>query len=141
MKSRILILLLAIITFGCNDELEIDCDLPPPNWFTINLQNEEGTGLFNSVYSQDSIQLFNENDSIQLSWWVSDEQMLVGFEDIEPDNNYFLKLSSSDTDTLWVQWSSQGELCRSYFLDSLRYNNSPVVIDNIVRDEVVIIKN
>lgn len=138
MKSRMIILILAIFTFSCNNEFSNDCGLPPQNWFSINLQDEDETSLFNNVYSQDSIQLYNENDSIQLAWWVSEEQMIVGFELIKPNENYFLKLSSSDMDTLWIQWSSKGEQCKSYFLDSLRYNNT--AIDNLNSNDVILTK-
>jgi len=142
MKSILIILFLATMTFNCskNSASEIDCGLPPQNWFSINLQDENENSLFNNIYSQDSINLFNENDTIPLAWWANEKQMQIGFEDIKSSKNYFLELSSLDTDTLWIQWSSTGASCKSYFLDSLRYNNVAISSDKLIGKVVILTK-
>lgn len=141
MKLKSIIFLLAIIGSNCNsNDTNLTCDLPPPDWFSIDLQDENENSLFNNVYPHDSIQLFNENDTVQLLWWVSPEQMQIGFESIESDLEYYIRLSSSDMDTLWVKWSTSGELCKNYHLDSLEYNHTPYSKAELIGNDIVILK-
>lgn len=139
MNYKWIILVVGLISFGC-DKPDLACDLPPPNWFSIDIQDENENSLFNNVFSHDSIQLYHENDTVQLLWWVSAEQMQIGFESIESEKDYFLELSSLDTDTLWVKWSSSGDLCQNYFLDSLRYNDMAISKSELIGNDISLTK-
>ena len=122
---------------ACEEEISPPCELPPPDWFGIDLQDTQGNSLFGSVYPADSIKLFRAQDTI--ATFVRDPSILViGFEQVESNEPYFLRLSETDTDTLWMQWKVMFDLCKQYSLDSLRYNGESV---SDLRGNVVLVKD
>ncbi len=136
-KLELILLITFCFIFTNCEKDNTHCD-PPPNSFNIEIQDTQGNNIFDNQFNQDAVKLYRDNDTIPISW-RNENQLFIGFELIQSNEAYFLELSSLDTDTISIQWHSNGEseICKNYFLDSLAYNNEPV---SELGDIVVLIK-
>lgn len=134
-KLRLILLItFSFIFINCEKD-STHCD-PPPNSFNVEIQDTQGNNIFENLFNQDSVRLYSDNDTIPISW-RNINQLFIMFELIQVNEEYYLELSSLDTDTISIQWHSTGETCKNYFLDSFEYNNESI---SELEDTVILIK-
>lgn len=133
----IITLTICFLVFSCEEDTHCD---PPPDWFSIEIHDEQGNNLFGNIFLQDSIKLYNETDSVIIDW-INENQLQIGFELIQSNEIYFLELSSEDIDTIQIEYHSitYEEPCTNYFVDEIIFNNKTVT--ELDSEPIILIKD
>ena len=118
------LLTFSMFLFSCKKE---DCSnvLPPPNWIELGITDSAGNALLWSGYNKDSFRLYNSSREIYLGPlpYGDSSRLQIRFPDLVNELDYYLELSSTDTDTLRFDITNSVEKCfTSYSLDKLYYN-------------------
>lgn len=133
MKKYVLLFTICLFFLSCGDD-DVDCSLaiPPPNNVLFQLQDPQGNLLIGTTFLQDSFKLFNPSSTVYLKPVTSFSGTLsISFPDIESSDTYFLELSSTDTDTLSLDFNTTPSDCfTSYSLNSFIYNNLVIYDEN-----------
>jgi len=126
-KTTFLLLLFSIIVIhsSCKDDCK-GYEIPPPNWFEIKLQNEQGEDLIGTVYTQESFDLIESTtDKVNKIWRRGEENTIqIGFQGLKTNTDYYISWDENDTDTLSFKWQRIERKCHdSYELLEIKHNN------------------
>lgn len=110
-----------------SDDDELDCSTvdPGPNWIEMGFFDSDGNPLIGTVYNQESFRMFNSQEEFFISPFLggSPDYLIVRYEDITNDREYYIELSESDTDTLQFTYAViQGPCFPNYILENVWYN-------------------
>ena len=140
----ILLLNICIILFSCEENKIIDeppC-LPPPELFNVYIQDSLNNDLIGTTFNIDSIKLYNFEESVTIFKRTEPSNYFsIAFEQIISDEDYFLQLSSSEIDTIQLQWHSWDSGCHgapAYEFDSIKLNGK--FVDSFLNSKVVLNK-
>jgi len=119
-------LFFVIILYSCNGK---KC-FPPPNSIFIYLVNKDDSLLIGTKYSPDSIRLMVNNKTLQISIDNGELKVLYsGFDDYN-DLDYYLYLSSTDTDTINLKILMNDTHCGpEYHCNELKYNSEVIAAE------------
>lgn len=121
-------ILLASLFLSCaTDDDSIDCSLsdPGPNWFEIGFFDTDGNPLIGTVYTQESFRVFNLQEEFYVSPFTggNPNYLIVRYENITNEREYYIELSETDTDTLQFTYAIiQGPCFPNYTLENVWYN-------------------
>lgn len=135
MKDLLVVICFGSILFGCTkDENVLDCStvLPPPNWFEISIDDPSGNQLINNVFIQDSFVFYSilEQSYLKPLEFAGDPSyLMVAFPDVEEGVEYYIELSTTDTDTIVFNYTEKINSCYSdYNLFEILYNGESTLI-------------
>lgn len=133
--SKFLFFSLVLLLSCDNNDNEVDCTsaLPEPNWFEIGFFNTQGEPLIGSVYQQETFRLFNAESELSISSipFGDPTRLLVRFDDIESDKDYYIELTATDNDTLNFSFESfQGECFLHFNMQQVIYNGDNIQLQN-----------
>ncbi|NNK71894.1 MAG: hypothetical protein HKO94_01755 [Flavobacteriaceae bacterium] len=140
--STLFVILILVSMLSCADDDEVDCTtaLPAPDWFELGFFNSQGQALIGSVYLQEEFRVFNSTSETFISPMASGDQtrLQVRFPDFETNVDYFIELTSVDTDTLrFLFETSQGPCFLSYDLQQVIFNGETIMVQNTNRVDLI----
>ena len=127
MKKIVYALLLGCILINCSNNDDTDCStvLPPPNNFTLKLVDQAGNSLIGNTFVQDSFKLYNNSETLYIKPFPTgfQDELVIFMSEVTNNQEYYLELDQTDTDTLVVNHSINQTDCFSfYILQSFLYN-------------------
>lgn len=134
-KFKLIVFVLVTFLSCGNEDDEIDCTLalPEPNWFEIGFYNSQGDPLIGSAYQQESFRLFNNDIELNISPMPFGDptRLLVRYDDIVTDTDFYIELTATDNDTLNFSFNSfQGDCFLHYNLQQVIYNGEEIQLQN-----------
>jgi hypothetical protein len=116
-------LFLVIILSSCSGR---KC-FPPPNSIFIYLNDKNDSLLIGTKYSPDSIRLMVDNKTLQIKIDEGELNVLYSGFNAYNDLNYYLYLSSTDTDTINLKILMNDTDCGpEYHCNELKYNSKVI---------------
>lgn len=140
MKKMLYVILLfvaGIIIQACNPCKNV---LPPPSYFELIFVDSSNQNLLGTTYNQSSFKLYNGNSTNWLNYdpALQGELLRIGFESIMSNTIYYLDLSSNDTDTIQVDFTSTAEKCyNTYSIVSFNYNGKSLNTNQSIQYTIV----
>lgn len=129
MKIQILTfaLLISCLNLACDTD---PCEnfLPSPEELYLNILNIDGESLIsNLTYNPDSIIAYDNLNQVSGIYFANDSLGVLGEWDFSENVEVFLQLSSSDTDTLELEYLLQPQTCKTVFtLLGAKYNGDTI---------------
>lgn len=114
--------------------------LPPLSYFEIALVDENGNNLLGTTYNQSSFKLFSNEFELWLNYEPAfqGEILRIQYDSIETDKEYYLQLSSTETDTIRVTFNRKhGKCYDSFDPQSFFYNGQSILSTQSVKYIVV----
>ncbi len=129
---------LALLLPGCEDDVDCTNALPPPNWFQLGFFTTNGEPLIGTLYKSEGFRLYNADTELSVSpmRFGDTTRLLIRYDDVLPDVEYYIELTQEDTDTLSFSYEIRQDPCfLIYTLQEVTHNgesvsfNSPFTID------------
>jgi len=138
MKSttNFILLFLPILIFlqlSCdnNDPYDGGCGFPPPNEFSIQLQNSEGEDLIGSLYTQANFDLVEDVTDRVITAYSEGLLIYLHFGNFLQDTDYYIHWDENDTDTLSFKWEPLDTECFNFDkLTEVKHNDIELNLDN-----------
>lgn len=120
-------ILFSSLLLSCASNDDIDCSTldPGPNWFEMGFFDPDGNPLIGTVYTQESFRMFNAQEEFYVSPFTGGDPnyLIVRYDDVTNDKEYYIELSETDTDTLQFTYAVvQGPCFPNYTLENVWYN-------------------
>ncbi len=132
MKKFLSYFLLGFVVLNCNDD-DVDCTvvLPPPDNFTLKLIDQTGNSLIGNVYVQDSFKLYNSSETLYIKPFSTglQDELVIFMADLTTNQDYYLELDPTDTDTLIVDYAINQSPCFSFRTLELFIYNEEAIYD------------
>ncbi|MEX1000712.1 MAG: hypothetical protein WDZ35_01210 [Crocinitomicaceae bacterium] len=140
MSKNLILFFFGLSLFSICSCSKPDCTtaLPPPDYFLLQIQDTTGNNLIGTTYTDSSYKLTGDNYEAFVSPEPTGPQYMLRIHPMELKNgeDYYLKLSDADSDTLSVVYSVKEDECfTSFILTSVVYNGEdfgadrPVIVE------------
>lgn len=148
MKPYFFILLFALTLISCssNDD-EIDCslvDIAPQIFFIEYIDNDGNNLLDNGIYLQEEVEVTVDGEIMGEVYSNSEGTFLIIYELNAVQRNesdYVIKLSSTETDVMQLEFSEKIGICGShlYNVERALYNGEEMELENYFGNEKITI--
>lgn len=139
-KTNIAVSLFLIISTTLNSCNRCKNVTPPIQYFELSIVDVNNTNLLGTTYNETSFKLYNNYSEIWLNYGptLHGEVLRIEYAQIETNAKYYLELSSTDTDTIKVDFNTTEEKCYDvYDIQSFQYNGQSLNYDKGVQYKIV----